>query len=397
MDRYIVLRDLAAARTAAPFDASPFASRQAAAAGPPQPAFSLGALSKRDLNDAARDPTVAAIAPEMATRLIAPVRLDADAFVAATDGWGIPAVGADRSSRTGAGVTVAVLDTGIDRTHPAFAGLAVVEHDFTGTGLGDGHGHGTHCAGTIFGRDVAGRRIGVARGVGRALIGKVLDAGGEGSSAMLFDGLEWASRLGAQVVALSLGFDFPGSVRQRVDAGWPVDLATSAALEAYRANLGMFQALMRMMRARAAFGQSCVVVAAAGNESRRDLDRRFEIAASPPAAAEGVIAVGALRRGSRGLGVAEFSNGFAQVVAPGVDILSAHLGGGLVEASGTSMACSHVAGVLALWWEALQRLQDIPVTAGAVTARLLAHAGAEELDTGDDPADRGAGMAAAPP
>ena len=88
----------------------------------------------------------------------------------------------DRSTWTGEGVTVAVLDTGIDSKHPAFAGVDIVEKDFTGTGNGDRQGHGTHCAGTIFGRDVDGKRIGVARGVKRALIGKVLGDEGGGDS-----------------------------------------------------------------------------------------------------------------------------------------------------------------------------------------------------------------------
>ena len=83
-------------------------------------------------------------------------------------------MGADTSSCTGNGIVVAVLDTGIDASHPAFAGVEVIQKDFTGEGDGDQHGHGTHCAGTIFGRNVNGTRIGVAMGVKKALIGKVL-------------------------------------------------------------------------------------------------------------------------------------------------------------------------------------------------------------------------------
>nr|WP_229419583.1 S8 family serine peptidase [Pseudoduganella dura] len=100
-------------------------------------------------------------------------------------GWGITAVGADRSRFSGAGVTVAVLDTGIDAAHPAFSGVQLVQQDFSGDGDGDAFGHGTHCAGTILGRDVGGTRIGVARGVTRALIGKVLGNDGSGSTDMV--------------------------------------------------------------------------------------------------------------------------------------------------------------------------------------------------------------------
>ena len=107
--------------------------------------------------------------------------------------WGVKAVGADVSARTGAGIVVAVLDTGIDASHPAFAGVEIIEEDFSGYGNGDVQGHGTHCAGTIFGRDVDGMRIGVAPGVTKALIGKVLGDDGNGGSDMLFRGIQWAS------------------------------------------------------------------------------------------------------------------------------------------------------------------------------------------------------------
>ena len=197
----------------------------------------------------------------MPTRLVEPV---ASSEAAAGAAWGIGAVGADTSARTGAGVVVAGLDTGIDADHPAFAGGTLTQTDFTGSGLGDRNGHGTHCAGTIFGRDVDGARIGVARGVDRALIGKVLADDGTGSSPWMFDGLQWAVNQGAHVVSISIELDFPNFVRRVVDEeGWPVDLATSRALEAYRATLHMFDALMAMIHSREAFGAGTMVVAAA--------------------------------------------------------------------------------------------------------------------------------------
>jgi len=82
----------------------------------------------------ARDPSVRALAPVMPTRLVRPVEVgDAEA---ATTAWGIGAVGADSSSRTGVGVVVAILDTGIDAGHSAFAGATLVEEDFTGSSSG---------------------------------------------------------------------------------------------------------------------------------------------------------------------------------------------------------------------------------------------------------------------
>ncbi|WP_404373743.1 S8 family peptidase [Sphingomonas sp. MMS24-J45] len=306
-------------------------------------------LTPTDEADLAWDPEVVATAPVMPTRLIRPLG------DAASDGeaWGVAAVGADASRFDGSGVIVAVLDTGIDASHPAFAGVALEERDFTGAGMADVNGHGTHCAGVIFGQDVDGHRIGVARGVRRALIGKVLGDDGSGDSEMVFDALHWASAGGANVISMSLGFDFPGLVEELASQGWPVRLATSVALEAYRANLIMFNAVMAELKAGRAFGRDVLVVAASGNESERATDPKFRIAASLPSAAEEVLAVAALGRGAGGLEVAPFSNIGAKLSGPGVDILSAWPGGGLRSLSGTSMACPHVAGVAALWWEAV--------------------------------------------
>src|SRR5262249_50279124 len=156
------------------------------------------------------------------------------------------------------------------------------ERDFTGAGNGDGHGHGSHCAGTIFGRSVASERFGVAPGIRRALVGKVLGDDGRGESAWVFQAMQWALAGGAQVICLSLAFDFPPLVAQLVARGWPPDLATSSALEAFRGTLRMFDAIMSLVQARIPLDGGAVVVAAAGNESRRDVDRSYEISVSLP-------------------------------------------------------------------------------------------------------------------
>jgi subtilisin family serine protease len=332
----------------------------------------------------------------MPTTLIHPVGEPENETTEATGtAWGVTAVGADRSLRTGAGVVVAVLDTGIDAGHPAFTGVELTQVAFAGSGNGDKQGHGTHCAGTIFGRDVNGTRIGVAPGIGQALIGKVLGNDGSGDSEMIFRGIQWALDNRAHVISMSLGFDFPGLVKDLVDQGWPADLATSVALEAYRANLRMFDALMGMARGSEPFGGGCVLVAAAGNESRRTVNPDYEIAVSIPAAADGVVSVGALGESSGGLQVAPFSNTFPQVSAPGVKVLSAKLGGKLTTLSGTSMATPHVAGVAALWWEELTQ-SNVPLSARATLAKLLATATTAGLAAGADPADRGLGIVQAP-
>ncbi len=393
---YIVLRDLRSAPTAEPFGGGP-SMRGARSAAPvaPEPRIELESLDTKEVHEIARDPEVAAIAPRMPTRLIEPMDDEGTGAAADGDAWGIAMVGADVCAFTGAGTVVAVLDTGIDSSHPAFAGVTLVEEDFSGSGNGDVQGHGSHCAGTIFGRDVDGARIGVALGVDKALIAKVLDDEGGGSSEMLFSGIQWAVEKGADVISMSLGFDFPGLVKALSDRGWPVDLATSRALEAYRGNLRMFDALMNLVRAREAFGGGTVVIAAAGNESERQKDPDYEIAASLPAAAEGVVSVGALGWEGDAFVIAPFSNTFPQVSAPGVAIKSAKAGGGTIDLDGTSMACPHVAGVAALWWESVLS-SPLPASVRTVQAKLLATASTDVFAPGVDIADRGVGLVRAP-
>lgn len=389
MREYAVLRDLTFSSTAGPFGSD---TAGVPADTPAEPRIDVETLSKTEVRSMARDPEVQAITAIMPTKLIEPLEGSAEAGPVA---WGISAVGADASARDGAGVVVSVLDTGIDASHPAFAGVDLVQKDFSGDGDGDGQGHGSHCAGTIFGRDVDSTRIGVARGVDKAVIGKVLGNDGSGDSLMLFSGIQWAVEQGAQVISMSLGFDFPGLVERLTGQGWPVDLATSAALEAYRGNLRMFDALMHMIRSREPFGAGTVVVAAAGNESKRDVDPDYEIGVSLPAAAEGVISVGALQQSPQGLRIARFSNTFPQVSGPGVDVLSVKVGGGLRSLSGTSMATPHVAGVTALWWQDVLA-SPLPGTTATVTARLLANADTTAIASDVDIADRGVGIVRAP-
>ena len=390
MQTCIVLRDRQ--RVTGPFRGSGGLGPQARAFAPSEPRVEVEEVDRAGRGELLRDPEVLAVTPAMPIRLIEPFDAGNGAGIGA---WGVAAVGADTTPFTGADTVVAVLDTGIDRDHPAFEGVALVEEDFSGTGVGDRQGHGTHCAGTIFGRDVDGGRIGIARGVSRALIGKVVGDTGEGGSEMLFRGIRWAVEQDANVISMSLGFDFPGLVLALTEAGWPADLATSSALEAYRGNLRMFDALMGVVRAEEAFGAGTVVVAAAGNESRREVDPDYEIAASLPAAAEGVISVGAVAKSDATMTIGSFSNTFPRICAPGVAIESAKIGGGTRLLTGTSMACPHVAGVAALWWEAV-RAAGLPATAQTVAAKVLASARTDVFGTGVDPADRGVGLVTAP-
>lgn len=350
-------------------------------------------LSSAERNDLRRDPRTRAIAPPMPMKLITPVEGLSHSVPETQDvTWGVEAVAALQSPFDGTGITVAVLDTGIDPNHSAFANADLVRRNFTSEGDDDQNGHGTHCAGTIFGNRVDGKRIGIAPNVKKALIGKVLGQGG-GSSATIAQAVQWCVNEGAHVISMSLGIDFPGYVDRLVkQLNMDVNPATSLALEAYRSNINLFTELARFVSAQGLFGEGTVIVAASGNESNRP---DFEISVAPPAAGTGIIAVGALQRTSNGLTTASFSNNQVDLSAPGVDIVSAKPGGGLQAMSGTSMATPHAAGVAALW---AQRQLDATnaIDSKRLTARLIASGSMAALVPGSEAEDVGTGIIQAP-
>jgi subtilisin family serine protease len=356
-----------------PADGDPRFRTRGASRGPAEPPVArvyAETFTPEQVTDARRKPTIAAAKP-MPMMLVRPIATAVDAEPASGGvEWGVEAVGAASSPYTGAGIKVAVLDTGIDAAHEVFQGATVTEQDFTGEGNGDLVGHGTHCAGTIAGRDVGGHRIGVAPGVSEILAGKVLSADG-GSTEALLNGMQWALQQGASVISMSLGIDFPGYVAYLVDTrGLPVQQATSLALEEYRNNLRVFGRLAEFILASSAIGKTTIVVAATGNESERAAATPYTIAIAPPAASDGFIGVAAVGQESDGsLSVAYFSNTGPAVAAPGVDIVSAKPGGGYQMMSGTSMATPHVAGVAALWAESLAVSDQLE--ARQLTAKLL--------------------------
>lgn len=298
-------------------------------------------LETQDLEDGERaevasERGVLAVGISMPLKLIEPFAGSGEAL---GDNWGVKAIGADNFDESaGAGVRVAVLDTGI-AYHEAFDGVDPIIENFTGEESDDIDGHGTHCAGTIFGRDVGGRRIGIARGVTRPLIGKVLGQGG-GDSAAIMKAIMWAQGEGAHVISMSLGIDFPLFQRRLVASGKTDLEATSIALQAYRENVRLFDRLSAVFT-HAVTITAPLLIAASGNESERP---RFTIANAPPSEADGILSVGAIDQAQQ---IAKFSNTGVDCCAPGVNILSADFKNptGLKALSGTSMATPHVAGV----------------------------------------------------
>jgi subtilisin len=277
--------------------------------------------------------------------------------------WGLQVTGVGAAAETGAGTTVAVLDTGLDLEHPDFAGRDIESRSFVEGGgtAQDGHGHGTHCTGTACGplTPETGRRYGIAHEA-RILVGKVLSDEGQGTDAEILAGISWAIESGATVVSMSLGAD--------------VDEVSTA-----------YETIGR----RALAAGTLIVAAAGNNAARADGEYGF---VGVPANSESIMAVGAV---DGALAIADFSarsssapGGQVDLVAPGVDVYSAWpLPERTNTISGTSMATPHVAGIAALW------SQRTGATGEALWSELVR--AARRLPLASE--DAGAGLAQAPP
>jgi subtilisin family serine protease len=248
----------------------------------------------------------------------------------------VPQIGAPtawKAGYTGKGVKIAVLDTGVDATHPDLQGQILESKNFSPSpDTKDRVGHGTHvssiAAGT--GAKSGGRFKGVAPDA-KLLEGKVLDDDGFGDDSGILAGMEWAVAQGADIVNLSLGgLDTPG-----ID---PLE----AAVNKLSADKGVLFAI------------------AAGNEG----DGPGTVGS--PGSADAALTVGAVDDNDK---LADFSSRGPRigdggikpdVTAPGVDITAAAAPGseidqevgqnppGYLTISGTSMATPHVAGAAAL-------------------------------------------------
>ncbi|MEU9167501.1 S8 family serine peptidase [Streptomyces sp. NPDC048420] len=260
-------------------------------------------------------------------------RIWLDAKVKASLDVSVPQIGAPevwQSGYDGAGVKVAVLDTGLDTGHPDLAGKIAGTQTFVpDQAVQDGHGHGTHVASTIVGSGAAsgGSRKGVAPGA-ELLVGKVLNNAGSGQSSWIIAGMEWAANSGAKIVSMSLG----GTAYGASDV-------LSETVDELSASTGS------------------LFVIASGNAGPG------EQTVGTPGIADSALTVGAVDKSDK---LASFSSrgprpgDFAvkpEITAPGVSITAARAAGttmgtpvddNYTTANGTSMATPHVAGAAAL-------------------------------------------------
>jgi subtilisin family serine protease len=228
---------------------------------------------------------------------------------------------------TGKGVTVAVLDTGVDAGHPDLAGRVSTTRSFIeGEEVADRNGHGTHVTSTVGGSGAAseGQEKGVAPGATLA-VGKVLSDQGSGSESQIIAGMEWAARdVGAQVISMSLG-----------------------STEASDGTDPMAEAVNTLSQETGA-----LFVIAAGNTGA-------PYSIGSPGAADSALTIGAVDSADEAAyftsaGPRHGDNALKpDLSAPGVDILAARSqlvdgDGYYTSMSGTSMATPHVAGVAAL-------------------------------------------------
>ncbi|MFC1754860.1 S8 family serine peptidase, partial [Thermoproteota archaeon] len=229
---------------------------------------------------------------------------------------------------TGQGIRIAILDTGVDSDHPMLSGRIVLAEAFMGSDPEDYNGHGTHVAGIAAGSNASGGFNGVAPGAD-IINAKVLDNSGSGTTASIAAGIYWAidpdgdntTDDGADIISMSLGA--PYSTPDPV-----IDAAIHDAIL-----------------------NGVTVVIASGNCGPGNPCGGY-IGVTTPGNNPEAITVGAV---NNNLEWQSFSGGGIvgseikpDVVAPGVDITSAAVGGGYLTKQGTSMSTPMVAGAVAL-------------------------------------------------
>jgi subtilisin family serine protease/PKD repeat protein len=297
--------------------------------------------------------------------------------------WGVTQIGAyavHQSGITGQGVKVAILDSGIDYTHPDLASVYAGGYDFVNgdTDPMDDHGHGTHVAGTIAAAADGAGIIGVAPGVEVYAL-KVLNKNGSGYFSDIVMALEWATG----------GSTLPGSIK--------VDITNNSYGSS--TDPGIFVELAFWL---AYYQDGVLSVAAAGNSGNAAGTGDNVIY---PAAYDSAVTVAATDQSN--IRASFSSTGPAvELAAPGKSIYSTYPGGYYAIWQGTSMASPHVVGAAALVMESPETIARDANNDGtyetngdgvwtAEEVRLLLQATAEDLGTSGKDNQYGYGLVAA--
>ncbi|MEV0650265.1 S8 family serine peptidase [Phytomonospora sp. NPDC050363] len=219
----------------------------------------------------------------------------------------------------GEGVTIGIIDTGVDATHPDIAGSVLPGTDLygTGDGLTPSDDHGTGVASILVGHDDADGVLGIAPAA-KVISVRVTDAAGEFPHGKVGEGIRWLVDNGADVISVSLRDTAPEEGGQAA-----VDYAVS---------------------------KNVVVVAGAGNV-RGDDPGEIYTGTGFPAAYSGAVAVTGTTPGGKfwdGSVVQNLHTGNFGIAAPAQDMQVAVRGGGHKQADGTSYAAPVVAGTMAL-------------------------------------------------
>ena len=321
-----------------------------------------GTIDRGGLAALRSEATVASVSAAPQLSLIRPDRIEGAALATSRtwgiDALGVPALWADGIN--GDGVVVGHLDTGADGKHPALkdAIKSFAEFDSFGRKVvpapkaHDTDEHGTHTAATIAGREVRSKHVGVAPGA--TLASAIVIEGGQ-VVARVLGGMDWAVGEGVRVLSMSLGF-----------RGFWED----------------FLPLTKVLRRR-----GVLPVFAVGNEGPGT--------SRSPGNYPEALSVGAIDEAQA---VANFSSSqrfvrrrdpvVPDLVAPGVNVISAKPGGGFQSMDGSSMATPHVAGLAALLFQARPK-----ATVSAVERAIIRSC---SLPVGVDPERANHGMPNAP-